>query len=110
MCSFEAGKDHTIQLECDLWPEISYVKQASGKNDGYKNLQISAVKPTIDMDKYNSVKQNILERYKSLEDAGVDHASEAGDVVVVNMKVYTIFLLVCILFAYIWFGRVGNLT
>lgn len=101
MSSFEAGKEHTIELECDLWPEISYVKQASGENDGYKKLKISAVKPTIDMDKYNSVKQNILERYKSLEDTGVEHASEAGDVVVVNMKVSNHSVGLCIYVLYV---------
>lgn len=85
--SFTAGQPHTIELECDLWPDIEYKKQASGTNDGYRGLKITATKPKIDDEKYEQVKKNILERYKVLEDTPAGTVSASGDVVLVNMKV-----------------------
>ena len=85
--SFTAGQPHTIELECDLWPEIEYKKQATGTNDGYKGLKITATKPNVDKEKYEQVKKNILERYKVLEDTPAGTVSASGDVVLVNMKV-----------------------
>lgn len=85
--SFNAGQPHTIELECDLWPEIEYKKQASGTNDGYRGLKIDVTRPIVDKEKYEQVKKNILERYKELEDTPAGTVSSTGDVVVVNMKV-----------------------
>jgi hypothetical protein len=45
------------------------------------------VKPTIDMEKYESVKKNILERYKDVEEMPMGYTAQAGDIVLVNMKV-----------------------
>jgi FKBP-type peptidyl-prolyl cis-trans isomerase (trigger factor) len=99
--TFEAGNPHTIELECDLWPDITYGKQVSGTNDGYNKLKIQVVKPQIDMQKYDSVKKNILERYKELEDTPAGTEATVGDVVLVNMKVCTILLaLVSCLFQF----------
>ena len=92
--SFTAGQPHTIELECDLWPEIEYKKQATGANDGYKGLKITVTRPNIDNDKYEQVKKNILERYKVLEDTPAGTLSASGDVVLVNMKVTVPQLLV----------------
>ena len=88
---FSAGKEHTISIECDLWPDIIYGKQKSGANDGYKKLKLEVVRPNIDMEKYESVKANILERYKELEDTKVGTPAQTGDVVIVNMLVCTTF-------------------
>ena len=79
--SFMAGKPHIMDIECDLWPEITYTGEG-----GYKNLVVTAVTSTIDMEKYEQVKQNIRERYKELTVTPVGYAAQLGDVIVANMK------------------------
>jgi hypothetical protein len=79
--SFMAGKPHIMDIECDLWPEISYTGEG-----GYKNLVVTAVSSTIDMEKYEQVKQNIRERYKELAVTPVGYAAQLGDVIVANMR------------------------
>jgi Bacterial trigger factor protein (TF) len=79
--SFMAGKPHIMDIECDLWPEISYTGEG-----GYKNLIVTAVSSTIDMEKYEQVKQNIRERYKELAVTPAGYAAQLGDVIVANMR------------------------
>lgn len=79
--SFMAGKPHIMDIECDLWPEITYTGEG-----GYKNLQVTAVSSTIDMEKYEQVKQNIRERYKELAMTPAGYAAQMGDVIVANMR------------------------
>ena len=50
--SFTSGKPHTIEIECDLWPEISY-------GSGYKGLKVTATRVDVDTEKYDAVKKNI---------------------------------------------------
>lgn len=77
--SFTSGKPHTIEIECDLWPEISY-------GSGYKGLQVTATKVDIDTEKYDAVKKNIKERYKELSPTEAGYAAQMGDVIVANMN------------------------
>ena len=77
--TFTAGKPHTIEIECDLWPEITYA-------GGYKNMEVTVNASPIDMEKYEQVKQNIRERYKELTDTPPGKAAEMGDVLIANMK------------------------
>ena len=51
---FSPGKSHTIDVECDLWPEISY----GTKDDGYKGLSVTAESNPSDTDKLEKVKAN----------------------------------------------------
>lgn len=78
---FIAGKPHVLDIECDLWPEISY----SGPN-GYKGLKCTVVKNKGDDAKYEAVKKSIMERYKVLTDTPSGYAATMGDVVVANMN------------------------
>ena len=47
--TFTAGKPHTIEIECDLWPEITYA-------GGYKNMEVTVNAAPIDMEKYEQVR------------------------------------------------------
>lgn len=78
---FTSGKPHTITVECDLWPEISY-------GSGYKGLTAKAVKVEQDDSKANAVKKNIMERYKDLSPEGPTYEAQMGDVVTANMNGY----------------------
>ena len=78
--SFMAGKSHIMDIECDLWPEITYSK------DGYKNLVVTAVNSSVDQEKCEQVKQNIRERYKELAPTPAGYAAKLGDVIVANMR------------------------
>jgi len=80
---FTAGSPHTFEVECDLWPNISY-----GKNDGYKGLSLTVTKGKFDGEKYDKVKLSIQERYKILTSTPVGYAAKHGDVVIANMKGY----------------------
>ena len=77
--SFTSGKPHTIEIECDLWPEISY-------GAGYKGLHVTATKVNIDTQKYDAVKNNIMERYKELTPTEAGYTAKMGDVIVANMN------------------------
>lgn len=46
-----AGVPHTIDIECDLWPEISY----GGTADGYKGLTVTVVQDPQELDKIEKV-------------------------------------------------------
>jgi trigger factor len=81
--SFMAGKEHIMEIECDLWPEINYTG-----DKGYKGLVVEAISSAIDMEKYEQVKQNIRERYKELTITPLGYAAQLGDVIVANMKGY----------------------
>ena len=48
--NFVPGKTHTLELESDLWPEITY----SGPN-GYKGLSVTVTQGAIDNTKYEKV-------------------------------------------------------
>ena len=91
--SFMAGKSHIMDIECDLWPEITYDREG-----GYKNLVITAVNSSVDKEKCEQVKQNIRERYKEYSPTPAGYKAQIGDTVVVNMKGnyiihYTLFFL-----------------
>jgi hypothetical protein len=45
------GLSHTIDIECDLWPEITY---AAGQR-GYVDLNVTVVKDARDNDKIDKV-------------------------------------------------------
>lgn len=78
------GKTHTIDLECDLWPEINY----SGP-DGYKGISVTVAKDqSVDVAKKEAVKKSIRDRYKVVVPKPAEYIAELGDVVVVNMKGY----------------------
>ena len=51
--TFTAGKPHTIEIECDLWPEITYA-------GGYKNMEVTVNAAPIDMEKYEQVSTHPL--------------------------------------------------
>lgn len=78
--SFVAGKPHAIEIECDLWPEISY-----GSQGGYKGLKCVATTGTEDTSKFDAVRKNILERYKVLTPSA-GRAAEMGDVLTASMN------------------------
>lgn len=77
------GSPHTIEVECDLWPTITY----SGP-DGYKGMKITVVKEKLDFDKYEKVKSSIMERYKVLEDTTNGYQAQLGDVLIADMIGY----------------------
>jgi len=80
--SFVAGMEHTIDIECDLWPTIMY----KGDSTGYKGLEVTVTKGEIDLEKFDKVKQSIQERYKVLSPTPQGYAAKMGDVVVANMR------------------------
>lgn len=80
--AYTAGKPHVIEIECDIWPDITY----SGEN-GYKGLKITVTKSDVDIEKFEKVKKSILERYRILTPTDATHVAKAGDIVVVNMRV-----------------------
>mmetsp|Transcript_15459 Transcript_15459/g.25754 ORF Transcript_15459/g.25754 Transcript_15459/m.25754 type:complete len:527 (+) Transcript_15459:107-1687(+) len=79
--AFKSGEPHTIDVECDLWPEINYTN-----GDGYKGLTVTVVKDKSDEEKVDKVKLSIRERYKVLAATPAGHAARLGDVAVVNMR------------------------
>lgn len=80
---FTGGKPHTVDIECDLWPEMTY----SGAT-GYKGLKVTASKTEIDIEKYEKVKRSIMERYKVQGPTDASYAATMGDVVVGSMTGY----------------------
>ena len=80
--AYNPGKPHIIDIECDIWPEITF-----STPNGYKGLKVNAVKSDFDVEKYEQVKKSILERYKILTPTEASHAARLGDVVVANMRV-----------------------
>jgi len=81
---FAPGKPHTIDLECDLWPEIQY----NGPN-GYKGISVTVAKDqSVDAAKQEAVKKSIRERYKIITPKPAEYVAALGDIVVVNMKGY----------------------
>ena len=82
---FVAGETHTIDIECDLWPQITY----EGEN-GYKGLKISVNKVSFNVERFDQVKKSIQEKYKILTPTPLGYAAMMGDVVVGNMQVYTV--------------------
>jgi len=81
---FKAGEDHVIEIECDLWPAIKY----KGGEKGYCGLIVEVVKSVFDREKYESVKQNIRERYKITTTTPKGYAANMGDVIKANMHGY----------------------
>lgn len=75
----QPGKPHVIDIECDLWPKITY-------GEGYKGLKVQVVRDAGDEGKIEKVQKNIKERYKILTSKPMGAAAEMGDVVVVNMN------------------------
>ena len=47
---FTPGKPHTLDIECDLWPDITYTGP-----DGYKGLTVTVVRGTYDTEKFEKV-------------------------------------------------------
>jgi len=78
---FDAGKPHAIDIECDLWPKITY-----GGEKGYKGLEITVESSKIDSEKYEQVKNSIRGRYKITADTASDYSAQLGDVIVANMQ------------------------
>jgi FKBP-type peptidyl-prolyl cis-trans isomerase (trigger factor) len=83
--AFVPGKPHTLEIECDLWPEIKYGSEGA---TGYKGLKVTVQASAIDMEKYDQVKQNIRGRYKELSATPMGYAAQLGDVLTANMKGY----------------------
>jgi len=79
---FVAGETHTIDIECDLWPEINY-----GGENGYKGLKITVSKVDFNVERYEQVKKTIMEKYKTLSPTPLGYAAKMGDVVAGNMQV-----------------------
>jgi len=77
--TFVAGKPHSLEIECDLWPEIKYAGEK-----GYRGLKCSAIIQKEDDSKYEAVKKNIMERYKVLSPSP-DRAAQMGDVLTASM-------------------------
>jgi len=82
--SFTPGTQHTIQIEVDLWPKITY----NGNKDGYKGLSVTVSKAQVDTEKLQKVKDSIRERYKILTPCPVGYSAKMGDVLMANMKGY----------------------
>lgn len=78
---FAAGKPHFVEVECDLWPDITY-----NGDKGYKGLSVTVSKPNVDKDKFEQVKNSIRGRYKIMTPMPSDYTASAGDVCTVNMK------------------------
>lgn len=79
---FTPGKEHSFDVEVDLWPKILY----GSSSDGYKGLVVSVAKVDVDQDKYEKVKNSIKERYKVLTSTPMGYAAKMGDVIVGSMK------------------------
>ena len=45
---------HNTQIECDLWPEISY-------GNGYKGMEVTVSAAPVDMEKYEQVHYTTLD-------------------------------------------------
>lgn len=79
------GKNHVVEVRCDLWPEITYSAPQE-----YKGLQVTVAKSAEDIAKKDRVKLNIRERYKQLTPTAPSYQAQAGDVLTVNMQGYAL--------------------
>eukprot|EP01040_Poterioochromonas_malhamensis_P007720 gene7720-8338_t len=82
---FNPGKNHVVEVRCDLWPEITYSAPQE-----YKGLQVTVAKSAEDIAKKDRVKLNIRERYKQLTPTAASYQAQAGDVLTVNMQGYAL--------------------
>ena len=77
---FTAGKPHSLEIECDLWPQITY----NGAT-GYNGLKCTATKVKGDNTKFEAVKKNILEKYKVVS-PDPTRAAQLGDILTASMN------------------------
>ena len=88
--TFVAGQPLTLQVQCDVWPDIHW-KNADHTADSkpYLGLQGKYTRRPFNQDKLNVAVRDLQERYASLEPiADATHALQMGDACTVNMNGY----------------------
>ncbi len=97
--SFVAGQEHSVDIECDLWPDIQYSaspglgsnsEDSSMSSTGYRGLVVSVRKTAEDREKLEKVKHSILEKYQVLSDTAPGHQAMLSDVLRINMQGYAL--------------------
>ncbi|CAB9517986.1 Trigger factor [Seminavis robusta] len=85
--SFQPGEDLTIQVKCDVWPEIVWKESDTPDKAVYKGLKGSYSRKPFDQAKMDKALDDLKERYASLEKITDDsHTLQMGDACTVNME------------------------
>ena len=87
-----AGQPLTLQVQCDVWPDILWKSTDSSSGDSnkpYLGLRGKYTRRPFNQDKLNVALRDLQERYASLEPIGdATHALQMGDACTVNMNGY----------------------
>jgi trigger factor len=85
--TFKPGEDMTLEVQCDVWPEIQWVQ---GKGDKpYVGLTGKYTRKPFNKEKLEMAMRDLKERYATLDPIQDDnHVLQMGDACTVNMVGY----------------------
>jgi trigger factor len=84
--SFQPGEALTLEVKCDVWPEIQW-KTVEGKDKPYVGLTGKYSRKPFDQAKLDRALNDLKERYATLEPiSDPSHVLQMGDACVVNME------------------------
>lgn len=87
--SFTPGESLTLQVQCDVWPEIQWNSVEDGKDKPYLGLTGKYQRKPFDQAKLNSALRDLKERYVTLEPIeDQNYRLQMGDACTVNMIGY----------------------
>jgi len=86
--TFVPGDPLTLQVQCDVWPDIQW-KGAGSDNKPYLGLKGSYTRKPFNEDKLNAALRDLKERYATLEPiTDESYVLAMGDACTVNMEGY----------------------
>jgi len=84
--TFVPGEDMTLQVQCDVWPDIQWKEQA-GQDKPYLGLRGKYTRKPFNQDKLDLALRDLKERYATLEPiTDADYVLQMGDACTVNME------------------------
>jgi len=86
--TFVPGEPLTLQVQCDVWPEIQW-KNKDGSSKPYLGLTGQYTRKPFNEEKLNRALNDLKERYATLEPiTDSDYVLQMGDACTVNMEGY----------------------
>ena len=87
--TFVPGDDLTLKVQCDVWPEITWLPPIEGQTKAYTGLTGSYKRKPFNQVKLDNALRDLKERYATLELINDDnHVLSMGDACTVNMVGY----------------------
>lgn len=88
--TFVPGEPLTLQVQCDVWPDIQWKSSTAGDDEKpYLGLKGQYTRKPFNEEKLNRALNDLKERYATLEPiTDSDHVLQMGDACTVNMEGY----------------------